>query len=221
MTKWPVQKLTQGTITQIRHIIVWYICNLEMDMFGLRTMDKLGVRVMPFRIRNPRQKRSLIKIQKKVIIKFSNGISSSIKMEELQYNHMGPDKAIGRINMHKIIQLIHSMQVTGSDVERAAATLYIPYLYGYLATIKASLCIASNKPVTQDIHQLCSLSLDCDLMSGKLKYASMLYCCGQYAQAAHMVAHCEGLLGPDVAHYCGCVGRQYAHQSDRYLEKKS
>jgi len=56
-------------------------------------------------------------------------------------------------------------------------------------------------------------------MSGKLKYASMLYCCVQYAQAAHMLAHCEGLLGPDVAHYCGCVGRQYVHQSDRYLEK--
>jgi len=91
-----------------------------MDMFGLRIMEKLGVRVMPFRIGNPRQKRSLINIQKKVIVKFSNGISSSIKMEELQYNHMGPDKAIGRINMQ--IQLIHS---TGSDVEREAATLYI------------------------------------------------------------------------------------------------
>jgi len=94
-------------------------------------------------------------------------------MEELQYNHMGPDKAIGRVNMQ--IQLIHAMQASGSDVEREAATLYISYLYGYLVTIKTSLCIASNKPVTQDIHQLYSLFLDCDLMSGKLKYASMLY----------------------------------------------
>jgi len=130
---------------------------------------------------------------------------------------LGPDEAQQRVTLQ--LQHLNSMQATGSDLEREAASLYIPYLYGYLASMRASHCIASNQPVTQDIHQLYSLSLDCDLMSGKLKYASMLYCSGQYDQAAQMLTHCEGLLGPDVAHYCGCGGREYAHQSDRYLEK--
>ena len=57
-------------------------------------------------------------------------------------------------------------------------------------------------------------------MSTKLKYASMLYCSGQCAAAAQMLTHCEGLLGPDVAHYCICIGRpsKSKKQSDVYLE---
>jgi len=56
-------------------------------------------------------------------------------------------------------------------------------------------------------------------MSGKLKYASMLYCRGQYDQAADMLNHCEGLLGPDVAHFCGCHGRSYYCLPDTFLRK--
>jgi len=206
----------ESVIMQIRDNIVWYICNLEMDMFGLRIMDKMGIRVMPFIIKNARRK-NIQKIQKKIIGNVSNVKSTLIEEVALQYNRMGPDEAQQRVTLQ--LQLLRSMQATGSDLEREAASLYIPYLYGYLASIRASLCIASNQPVTQDIHQLYHLSLKGDLMSGKLKYASMLYCSGQYAKAAQMLTHCEGLLGPDVAHYCGCIGREYEFQSERYLEK--
>jgi len=209
-------KELESVIMQIRDNIVWYICNLEMDMFGLRIMDKMGIQVMPFIIKNPRRK-NIQKIQKKIIC--NNSYNKSLLIEEvaLQYNIRRPHEAHERVMFH--LHHLHIMQATGSDLEREAASLIMPYLYGYQASIKASRCIASNQPVTQDIHRLYTLSLDCDLMSGKLKYASMLYCSGQYAQAAQMLAHCEGLLGPDVAHYCGCIGREYAHQSDRYLKK--
>jgi len=206
----------ESVIMQIRDNIVWCICNLEMDMFGLRIKNKMGIQVLPVRIDNPRRQ-NIQKIQKKIIVNVSTSKGTFIEYLALQYNVMGPDEAHERVTRQ--LHHLHSMQATGSDLEREAASLYIPYLYGYLASIRASHCIASNQPVTQDIHRLYSLSLDCDLMSGKLKYASMLYCSGQYAQAAQMLTHCEGLLGQDVAHYCGCGGREYAHQSDRYLEK--
>jgi len=47
----------------------------------------------------------------------------------------------------------------------------------------------------------------------------MLYCSGQCAAAAQVLTHCEGLLGPDVAHYCGCSDRPWEknEQSDAYL----
>jgi len=207
----------ESVIMQIRDNIVWYICNLEMDMFGLRIMDKMGIRVTPFIIKNARKKSNEMKIQKKKRGDVFIHISTLTALLALNYNIVGSDEAQQRVT-HQLI-LLYSMQATGSDLEREAATLIIPYLYGTQASIKASHCIASNQPVTQDINRLYSLSLDSDLMSGKLKYASMLYCSGQYAQAAQLLTHCEGLLGSDVAHYCGCGGRGYAHQSDRYLEK--
>jgi len=50
----------------------------------------------------------------------------------------------------------------------------------------------------------------------------MLYCSGQCAAAAQVLTHCEGLLGPDVAHYCSCDGRLYSEckeQNVTYLQK--
>jgi len=82
------------------------------------------------------------------------------------------------------------------------------------APSKLSFCVDSRLPVTQDIIKFYELSFDCNLMYGRLKYASMLYCIGQYDQAADMLNHCESLLGPDVAHYCFCTGRSYFHQPE-------
>jgi len=209
-------KQLESVIMQIRDNIVWHICNLEMDMFGLRVMDKIGIRVLPFEIKNPKKK-SNHKILKKVIGTVSFEISYLTEVLALQYNRLGPDVALERVSLQ--LHHLNSMKATESELVCEAAILFIPYLYGTLATIRASLCIASNQSVTQDIHQLYALSLECDLMSGKLKYASMLYCSGQYVQAAQLLTHCEGLLGLDVAHFCGCFSRRYSHRSNRYLEK--
>jgi len=55
-------------------------------------------------------------------------------------------------------------------------------------------------------------------MSGKLKYASMLYCSGQFEQATDMLNHCEGLLGPGVVHDCPCQ-QIYKYQPDTCFRK--
>jgi len=47
----------------------------------------------------------------------------------------------------------------------------------------------------------------------------MLYCSGQYDQATDMLNQCESLLGPDVAHYCTCNGREYIYQPYKFIEK--
>jgi len=56
-------------------------------------------------------------------------------------------------------------------------------------------------------------------MSGKLKYASMLYSGGQYDQAAAMLNHCESLLKPDVAHFCTCGSRGSFYGTDSFIKK--
>jgi len=77
----------------------------------------------------------------------------------------------------------------------------------------------SRQPVTRGIISLYKSSFECNLMNGKLKYASMLYCSGQYDMAADMLNHCEGLLGPHVQHFCGCKNRCYIDQPHMFLEK--
>jgi len=112
---------------------------------------------------------------------------------------------------------LRDLQTHGSELQHEAADPLLPLVYGTLANIKASSCIVSRRPVTQDIINVYQLSLECDLISGKLKYASMLYCSGQYEKAAEMLNHCESLLGPDVEHLCGCINRCYVYRTDTFL----
>jgi len=118
------------------------------------------------------------------------------------------------------LQLLHSIHNSGSSLKREAASLFLPHWYGSLASNLASCCIARQLPVPQFVIHLYQLSFTSDLMSTKLKYASMLYCSGQCAAAAQVLTHCEGLLGPDVHHYCECDERPQTgkKQSDAHLE---
>jgi len=208
-------QLLESVLREISSNIVWYICNLEMDQFGLRILDKFGIRVLPLTVyyfKNGKE------IQRDTVKSVLGMIIANYGIDLASHrNQVNPHNEIARV-IRKLQHLL-TLQNTGSDLECEAAILIIPYLQGTLATIKASLCIASNQPVTRDIHQLYSLSFDSDLMSGKLKYASMLYCIGQYTQAADVLTHCEGLLRPDVFHYCGCAYRGMREVGDGYLEK--
>ena len=112
---------------------------------------------------------------------------------------------------------LRGLQSHGSDLQRESAELLLPFFCGTFASIKASLCIIAKQTVTQNIINLYQSSFECNLVNGKLKYASMLYCSGQYDQAADFLNHCEGLLGPDVAHSCGCYDRKYKNQPDTFL----
>jgi len=118
------------------------------------------------------------------------------------------------------LRLLHSTLNSGSSLERKAARQLLPHLCGTLASTLASCCITLQLPVTQFVINLYKLSFTSDIMSTKLKFASMLYCSGQCAAAPQVLNQCEGLLGLDVAHYCICSDRPWnsVDQSDAYLE---
>jgi len=133
-----------------------------------------------------------------------------------QLREMDVNKAVCWVSNH--LTYLRELQSQGSDLQREAADLLLPFLHGVLASIKAS-CITTQQSVTQDIIALYQPSFKGDLMNDKLKCASILYCSGQYDQAADELNDCKGLLGPDVAHYCLCPGRHYYYQPDTFLRK--
>jgi len=188
--------------------ITEYICKLKMDSFGVKVLQKVH------------DKESIIEQQtgilREITLKVRSTQCATFQHIYLQLGKMDVNNAVCCVSDH--LTYLRGLQSLGSDMQREAANLLLPFLYGTLASIKAS-CITTQQPVTQDIIDFYQPSFDCDLMSGKLKYASMLYCRGQYDQAAHMLNHCEGLLGPDVAHICVCVGRHYGYLPDTFLRK--
>jgi len=188
--------------------IIECISKLKMDSFGVKDLRKVH------------DKESIIKHQTEILREITWSVRSIqfVAVDDIysQLGEMDVSKAVCCVSNR--LTYLRELQSEGSDLQREAADLLLPLLYGILASIKAS-CITTQQPVTQDIIDLYQPSFDCDLVNGKLKYASMLYCRGQYDQAADMLNHCEGLLGPDVAHYCVCYGRLYYCLPDTFLRK--
>jgi len=193
-------------LISLREHITENICELKMDLFGVKVLQKVLA------------KESNIKHQTEILQEITWNIRSTqlvaVKHICLQLSKMDVNNAVCFMFNH--VKNLRRLQSEGSDLQPEVANMLLPFLHGILASIKAS-CITTDQPVTQDIIDLYQHSFECDLMSGKLKYASMLYCRGQYDQAADMLNHCEGLLGPDVAHYCGCHGRRYDYLPDTFL----
>ncbi|XP_052817645.1 uncharacterized protein LOC128243759 [Mya arenaria] len=121
-----------------------------------------------------------------------------------------------------IIEYLHTLQQisqNGTDLEQESATMIMPLLYSSFAPLIASMCIHIGQSITQDILHLYHLSFDTDLLSSRLKFASMLYCNGQYDAAENCLVYCEGLLGPEVWQSCSCVGRICIEPSSKFLDK--
>ena len=195
-------------LISLREHITENICELKMDSFGVKVLHKVH------------DKESIIEHQTE-ILKPITWMVRGIQCDTVQHiysqlREMDVNNAVCCVSDH--LTYLRGLQSLGSDLQREAANLLLPFLYGTLASIMAS-CITTQQPVTQDIIDLYQPSFECDLMNGKPKYASMLYCRGQYDQAADMLNHCEGLLGPDVAHFCRCYGRHYHYQPDTFLRK--
>jgi len=188
--------------------IIEYISELKMDSFGVKVLRKVH------------DNESIIKHQTEILKQITWRVRSTqcdtFQRICSQLSEMDVSIAVRYVSDH--LTYLCGLQSQGSDLQRGAADLLLPFLYGTLASIKAS-CIITQQPVTHNIINLYQHSFERDLMNSKLKYASMLYCRSQYDQAADMLNHCEGLLGPDVAQYCRCPGRNYSYQSDTFLRK--
>jgi len=199
-------------ITQIKTHIMWCIYQIKMDMLGLRLMP--DIRILDDSRRHNNQLWILREILFQIPAQVSLIVSELLSASRWQNIYEAVHGIIGHL------RLLYTTQDTGSSLEHEAASLHLPHLYGFLASTLASCCITLQLPITEFVINLYKLSFSSDRMSTKLKYASMLYCSGQCAAAAEVLTHCESLLGPAVAHYCGCIGRQWhvKLQSDAYLE---
>jgi len=198
-------------ITQIKSHNMWCIYQIQMDMLGFHLLPDI-------RILDDRRHSNQLKILREILFwiprEVSFQMSNLMSASRQQDIYEAVNGIIGRL------QLLHCIHNSGSSLEREAASLFLPYLFGFLASTLASCCIARQLPVPQFVINLYQLSFTSDLMSTKLKFASMLYCSGQCAAAAQVLTHCEGLLGPDVHHYCDCYDRPTTckNQSVAHLE---
>ncbi|XP_052768038.1 uncharacterized protein LOC128208518 [Mya arenaria] len=77
----------------------------------------------------------------------------------------------------------------GTALQQESATFPLACLTSNLASALASRCIYLGQPITQDILNLYRLSFDSDLLSTKLKFASMLYRSGQYEAAENCLSY--------------------------------
>ena len=220
LCKIPKQKIRQlvQALTEIKTHVMWCVCNIETDKFGLRVMHKFGFQIVPLREQGHQLQRKYKKsIVQTMLSNVMNELTDATTQFEDDYNNMDMDEALERAT--KQLKVLHPSRLNGLDLEREAATLLLQFVCASLATMKASRCITSDQPITENIRNLYSISLEFDLMSVKLKYSSMLYASCQYEEAAEMLNHCEGLLGPDVARHCRCPGRPYIYRSNTFLEK--
>ncbi|XP_052766913.1 uncharacterized protein LOC128207812 [Mya arenaria] len=114
---------------------------------------------------------------------------------------------------------LQSMSISNSDLGHEVFPLLIPFLRSTVATVLTSMCIYLGQPITQDIFHWYQLSLNSDLMSSRLKFASMLFCREEYEEAAEVLTNCEGLLGPEVWQCCGHKGMKYLVPSTKLKNK--
>jgi len=203
--------ILKDVITQIKSHNMWCIYQIQMDMLGFHLLPDI-------RILDDRRHSNQLKILREILFWIPQVMSYTMSVLMCASRQQDIYEAVHGIIGH--LQLLHSIHNSGSSLECEAASLLLPCLYGSLASTLASCYIARQLPVPQFVINLYELSFTSDLMSTKLKYASMLYCNDQCAAAAQVLTHCEGLLGPDVHHYCSCYDRPHTHtdQSDAHLE---
>ncbi|XP_052790137.1 uncharacterized protein LOC128224361 [Mya arenaria] len=107
--------------------------------------------------------------------------------------------------------------VAKSDI-RAELIHAMKFMYQMLASISASTRLRLNEPISLDTYSLYEASLDSDLTSSRLKFASMLYCSGQYERAELMLAQTESLLHADVWQWCPCAERTRQEPTERFKD---
>jgi len=201
----------KNVITQIKSHNLWCIYQIQMDMLGFHLLPDIH-------IQDDRRHNNQLRILREILFRIPRTVSLTMSTLMSVSRQQNIYEAVHGIIGH--LQFLHSIHNSGSSLECEPASLLLPHLYGTLASTLASCCIARQLPVPQFVINLYKLSFTSDLMSTKLKFASMLYCSGQSAAAAQVLTHCEGLLGPDVHHYCTCDERPKTHknQSDAHLE---
>ncbi|XP_052818695.1 uncharacterized protein LOC128244696 [Mya arenaria] len=198
------------TITSMIGSNLQCIYLIEMDLLGAR-MSTLS---SGFRMNESRSWRrsSQINILNVSVQRYSIILHSLITSLVVIQNNL---KAV---SLSQFIDRLVHISEQGTALQQEAASVLIPSLRCTLSSVLASRCINQGQPITPDILHLYQLSFDSDLLSSRLKFASMLYCCGQYEAAANCLTYCEGLLGPGVWQFCSCTNTYPEKPNKKYLE---
>ncbi|XP_052774634.1 uncharacterized protein LOC128213140 [Mya arenaria] len=169
-----------------------YLVDIEMDRLGERMQMLTGTK---FHIVNLSSK--------------SDNEQSTLKycLEELLKEFYNISTILGLSKEESASQLIIVCTKAVSDCQsfikdtkqeftKDVFCMLIIYLKSILVSVHGSVCIESRQNIAEQMNQPYQGSLD--LSSGRLKFASMLYCTGQYEKAAAMLEQTEQLLHPDV-----------------------
>ncbi|XP_052817661.1 uncharacterized protein LOC128243766 [Mya arenaria] len=183
-------------------------------MFQIR-MDDLGKRISLLgRHVHSCMNRKVVHVETNIQISqmFMGGPQSIIESQTVNDNTHSSCLIVNNL------RVLHDTFVTKTPIEQEVISLIKPFMYGTFAALVASKCIYLGQPITEGTLTLYSISLDSDLLSSRLKFASMLYCSGQYEAAADCLAYCESLLGPAVWQFCSCYGRIKSKPSNAFHE---
>ncbi|XP_045181449.2 uncharacterized protein LOC123540457 [Mercenaria mercenaria] len=92
-----------------------------------------------------------------------------------------------------------------SSLEKATYKVVIPLLCSSLASAIASRDIGTNKTISQEAEDWFSAGLNSDVSSGRLKFASALYCAGDFERAELILRNTEDIYDQDsVETVCTC-----------------
>ncbi|XP_052814438.1 uncharacterized protein LOC128241515 [Mya arenaria] len=194
-----VGKLGKPELHTLLSVVADIMCD-NLSCITLIQMDELGARLQPVTRAFPGKSRHEINMEicgrmcrqfcsthQYFLFEFPNGI---VTLSNL-YNNFS------RLN------ILNDM-LREPSFEKEASTIILRFVANKLASALASEKLRLNQPITGDIMQVYCLSFESDLLSSRLKFASMLYCSGQYEAAASVLSYCEGLLGPHVWQHCAC-----------------
>ncbi|XP_052762685.1 uncharacterized protein LOC128205222 [Mya arenaria] len=187
--KFEQQQISAMLSDMIENIMV-YVVHIEMDGVG-RRMVKL-INVKNTHIKSTRYENTMATAQ-----------YCFIKALELNYSRLlsCKDSAFFKSNLKETIDSYTHFSMQNDTFIKDIVKPLVLLLNNLLATSQASTCVELHQPVTADIYNLYQESLDSDLTSSRLKFASMLYCTHQYEEAAAVLEHIEALLHPDVWQY--------------------
>ncbi|XP_052762192.1 uncharacterized protein LOC128204823 [Mya arenaria] len=205
LKKFELPQISAMLSDMIENIMV-YVVNIEMDGLGRRMLKLIDA----FDARNTHitstRYENTVKTAQNCC---DNIIRLSIMLSDSHFIIYGESASI-KSTIEKTIVSFNNilMQNDLSIIMKDLVRANLLFLFNQLATFKASKCIELHQPVTAHIYNLYQASLDSDLTSSRLKFASMLYCTDQYEEAAAVLEHIEALLHPDVWQFSFSYRRQ-------------
>ncbi|XP_052775997.1 uncharacterized protein LOC128213921 [Mya arenaria] len=193
-----------GMLSKMIENIYQYVEDIKIDQVGARMLMLTGTK-LPIII--PRSENTLSILQfclEKLLIHLCLFASFLDELREGNVSQL----------IVKCSKMLHVCDLfvkeTDNAFTRDAFFMLIKSLKILLTSVKVSVFVQAHQAITEEISDQYQASMDFDISSGRLKFATMLFCTGQYCKAAEVLEHIERLLHPDVWQFSfNKVGKQF------------